>query len=129
MPSEELRIIFYKKLVSAENQDALAAVQQELEDRFGPLPDEALELMDISKLRMTARDLGIAAVIQKPSSLDVQFLPNTNVLPQTLIQLANDRTTVRFRPGPPFTLITQSIAYESIGPIKYLENLFNELKP
>jgi transcription-repair coupling factor (superfamily II helicase) len=129
LPSEELRIIFYKKLVSAETHDALQAVQQELEDRFGPLPDEALELMEVSRLRITGRDLGIAAVIQKPSSLDVQFLPNTPVLPQKLIQLPNERTYVRFKPGPPFTLMTQSIGYESIGPIKYLQNLFNDLSP
>src|SRR4029077_18876098 len=67
LPSEELRIIFYKKLIAAETLEALDAVQQELADRFGPLPGEAETLMDVSRLRMTARELGIAAVIQKPS--------------------------------------------------------------
>jgi transcription-repair coupling factor (superfamily II helicase) len=129
LPSEELRVMFYRKLVSAETEEALAAVQNELIDRFGPMPAEAEELMEVSHLRMQARDLGIAAVIQKPSTLDVQFLPNTPVLPQTIIQMSEERTTLRFRPGPPFTLQTQPVAFESIGPVRYLNQLFNDLKP
>jgi transcription-repair coupling factor (superfamily II helicase) len=129
LPSEELRIIFYKKLVSAETPEALSAIQQELEDRFGPLPEEALTLMAVSRLRMTARELGIAAVIQKPSSLDIQFLANTPVLPQKIIQLVQERAYLKLRPGPPFTLQTQSLGYESTGPIQYLENLFKGLDP
>ncbi len=88
MPSEELRILFYKKLVAAETHDALQAVKAELEDRFGPLPNEAQTLMEISELRITARDMGISGVMQKPSSLEVQFLANTPIQPQTILQLA-----------------------------------------
>jgi transcription-repair coupling factor (superfamily II helicase) len=127
MPSEELRILFYKKLVAAESPKALEAIQQELEDRFGPLPAEAQTLLEVSRLRVAARDLGIAAVIQKPSSLEVQFLPNTPVPPQTLVQLSTERTSLRFRPGPPFTLQTLPVAYETTGPTRYLENLFKTL--
>src|SRR6185436_14866309 len=79
IPSEELRILFYKKLVSAETPAALAGVRSELEDRFGPLPSEGATLVEISGLRIIARELGIAGVIQKPSSMDVQFLQNTPV--------------------------------------------------
>ncbi len=129
MPSEELRILFYKKLVAAESPRALEAIQQELEDRFGPLPAEAQTLLEVSRLRVAARDLGIAAVIQKPSSLEVQFLPNTPVPPQTLVQLSTERTSVRFRPGPPFTLQALPIAYETAGPTRYLESLFKDLAP
>src|SRR5438046_1797211 len=35
MPSDELRIVFYKKLVAAETLDALQALRAEMEDRFG----------------------------------------------------------------------------------------------
>jgi transcription-repair coupling factor (superfamily II helicase) len=129
LPSEELRILFYKKLVSAETSDSLQAVRGELEDRFGPLPNEASTLLDVSELRVGARDLGIAGVVQKPSSLEVQFLPNTPVAPETLVQLSQRRSQVRFRPGPPFTLQTQPPAYESTGPVTYLRTLFAELQP
>jgi transcription-repair coupling factor (superfamily II helicase) len=98
-----------------------------LEDRFGPLPSEGQTLIEISSLRITARDLGIAGVIQKPSSMDVQFLQNTPTQPQTILALANERTGLRFKPGPPFTLQVDSRAYESVGPIPYLRDLFKNL--
>src|SRR5262249_39541929 len=129
LPSEELRILFYRKLVAAESVEALDAIQHELVDRFGPMPAEAELLMEVSRLRMTARDLGISAVIQKPSTLDVQFRPNPPIPPQTFVQLSQERTTLRFRPGPPFTLQTQPVAFESIGPVRYLSQLFKELNP
>jgi len=124
MPSEELRILFYKKLVSSESMKAMDAVKAELQDRFGPLPAEAQTLVDVSALRMTARDLGISGVIQKPSSMEIQFLQNTPVQPGTFVQLAQDRKGLRFKPGPPFTLQIDRIAYESVGPVYYLRDLF-----
>lgn len=124
LPSEELRILFYKKLVSTQTSKDLNAIQAELEDRFGPLPDDATMLLEISALRISARDLGIAGVIQKPSSLEVQFLPNSPVPPEKLVRLSQERANLRFRPGPPFTLQVQPIAYEVHGPVAYLRDLF-----
>jgi transcription-repair coupling factor (superfamily II helicase) len=127
IPSEELRILSYKKLVAAETPEALAAVQAELEDRFGPLPNEAKTLMEVSALRIAARDIGIEGIIQKPSSLEIRFLANTSVEPQTILQLAHERTGLHFKPGPPFTLSIDRQAFESYGPIRYLQDLFGSL--
>jgi transcription-repair coupling factor (superfamily II helicase) len=129
MPSDELRILFYKKLVAPESQAALDAVQQEIIDRFGPLPAEAKALLEVSRLRVTARDLGISGVIQKPSTMEVQFLPNTPVSPEKFVHLSQEWANLRFRPGPPFTLQIQTEAFQSTGPTQYLDNLFRELAP
>ena len=107
--------------------DALKTVQAELEDRFGPLPNEARTLIEISTLRITARDIGISGVMQKPSSLEVQFLANTPIEPQTILQLAKERVGLRFRPGPPFTIMIDRQAYESAGPLTYLKDLLDLL--
>lgn len=128
LPSEELRIFFYRKLVSSETLEALEAVRSELEDRFGPMPPEAAMLLDVSRLRLQARDLAVSGVIQKPSSLEVRFLNNTPIQPQKLLLLAQERTNLRFKPGPPFTIQIQPDAYESAGAVVYLRGLFNELQ-
>lgn len=128
LPSEELRIYFYRKLVSGETQEALDAVRAELEDRFGPMPAEAELLLEVSTLRLTARDLGVSGVIQKPSSLEVRFLNNTPVEPQRLLALAQERSHVRFRPGPAFTIQIQPEDYEGPGPVAYLRQLFKDLR-
>ena len=127
MPSEELRILFYKKLVSSQALKDVEAVRGELEDRFGPLPSDAEVLFDISLLRIHARDLGIAGVIQKPSSLEIEFLANTPVQPQTLIQLCQERSSLRLKPGKSTILQIQSIGYEATGPLPYLRDLFKTL--
>lgn len=127
IPSEELRILFYKKLVSAETRETLDTVSAEIADRFGPLPTEAQTLMEVSGLRITARDLGISGVIQKPSSMDIQFLQNTPIQPTTLILLSQEWSGLRFKPGPPFTLQIDAKSYESTGPLSYLKNLFASL--
>lgn len=129
LPSEELRILFYKKLASAERFQDVDSIQNELEDRFGALPEEAKELIQISHLRLKACELGISGVIQKPSALEIQFLENSPVLPQRLVELSSERSNVRFRPGPPFTLQIQSAGYEAQGAIRYLDNLFDTLRP
>ncbi len=128
MPSEELRVLFYKKLVSAMGSEALSAVKGELEDRFGSLPNEAQTLLEVSELRMAARDLGIDGIVQKPSSLEIRFLQNTPLAPARLVQLAQERSGLRFKPGPPFTLILERQAYESSGPLRYLRDLFGSLR-
>jgi transcription-repair coupling factor (superfamily II helicase) len=127
MPSEELRILFYKKLVAADHPEALHTLQGELEDRFGALPSEATSLIEVSSLRIRARDLGIDGIVQKPSSLEIRFLQNTPLPPGRLVQLAHERTGLRFKPGPPFTLIIDRQVYESAGPISYLQQLFGTL--
>jgi hypothetical protein len=84
--------------------------------------------MEVSALRITARDIGISGVVQKPSTLEVQFLANTPVQPQTILQLAQERAGLRFKPGPPFTLIIDRQAHESYGPVRYLHDLFGSLR-
>ncbi len=127
MPSEELRILFYKKLVSAQSLKEIEAIRGELEDRFGPLPADADMLFDVSQLRIRARDLGIAGVIQKPSSLEIEFLANTPVQPQTLVQLCQERSALRLKPGKSTILQIQSIGYEANGPLPYLVDLWSNL--
>ena len=128
LPSEELRILFYKQLVSAETLEAIEAIASELQDRFGPMPQEAALLLEISRLRLTAKNLGVAGVIQKPSSLDIQFLANTPVQPDTVLALAQERSYIRFRPGPPFTLQVMNPGYESMGTVSFLKDLFSHLE-
>jgi hypothetical protein len=84
--------------------------------------------MDVSALRMAARDLGISGVVQKPSSLEVQFLANTPVEPRTILRIAGERAGLHFKPGPPFTLMLEPQAYASRGPLRTLQDLFGTLR-
>jgi transcription-repair coupling factor (superfamily II helicase) len=59
---ERLRLELYRRIASAEREEELEAVRTEAEDRFGPLPDEAVTLLDLARLRIACRGLGVEEV-------------------------------------------------------------------
>ncbi|WP_280507163.1 transcription-repair coupling factor [Nocardia flavorosea] len=60
--SDRLRLEAYRKLAAAHDDPALAAVVEELVDRYGPLPVEVGRLVSVAKLRLLAREYGIAEI-------------------------------------------------------------------
>jgi transcription-repair coupling factor (superfamily II helicase) len=62
LDSERLRIELYRRIASATNDAELDRVRAEAEDRFGPLPEEARTLLEIARLRVLCRDLGVDEV-------------------------------------------------------------------
>lgn len=62
---EESRIDLYKKIAAIENKEDMADITDELCDRFGDPPQEAVDLMRIALLRGTARGVGVSEIKQK----------------------------------------------------------------
>jgi transcription-repair coupling factor (superfamily II helicase) len=60
--SDRLRLEGYRKLAAAQDDSALAAVVEELVDRYGPLPVEVGRLVSVAKLRLLCREYGITEV-------------------------------------------------------------------
>jgi transcription-repair coupling factor (superfamily II helicase) len=60
--SERLRLDLYRRIADAQNDEALAEISGELVDRFGPIPEAALELMAVASLRLFAKSLGLTDV-------------------------------------------------------------------
>lgn len=62
VPGERLRLEAYKKLASVADETALAEIQAELVDRYGPLPEPVRNLIEVARLRTVARQAGVADV-------------------------------------------------------------------
>ncbi len=82
-----VRLGLYKRIAAAEEADALDGLTAELYDRFGPLPAPAQRLIRITKLKLTARALGIRRLDLGPQGGMVLFEETTAVQPQNLIKL------------------------------------------
>ncbi len=52
------RFGFYQRLANATTDDALEEISTEMRDRFGPLPEEAIALLHVAKVRERAKLLG-----------------------------------------------------------------------
>jgi len=60
----ETRLEAYRRLAAAMTHGAVDDVVAEWEDRFGPLPDEAVELIEAARLRVEAIRIGITEIVQ-----------------------------------------------------------------
>lgn len=86
---ESLRLSFYKKLFSAKDEDELSAVTEELEDRFGALPQEAKAIISIALAKMLLKSIPATALVQKSehefelkfSSLKPEIIEHITKLP------------------------------------------------
>jgi transcription-repair coupling factor (superfamily II helicase) len=70
------RLSLYKRLANCETATAVDTVHEELIDRFGKLPPQAQALVDIHRLRLEARPLGIIKIDASENAIALQFMPN-----------------------------------------------------
>ncbi len=70
------RLSLYKELDNLETEEALLAFQDELIDRFGPVPAETTELLNAIRLRRTAKAMGIEKLILRNQTMTGHFLSN-----------------------------------------------------
>ncbi|WP_367125207.1 transcription-repair coupling factor [Streptomyces phytohabitans] len=72
-PGERLRLQAYRAIAAAGSEEDIAAVREELTDRYGPLPEPVENLLLVAGLRMLARSCGVTDItLQGPN---VRFGP------------------------------------------------------
>src|SRR5690625_3543650 len=62
IPSDRLRLEAYRRLAAAASDEDVAAVVDELIDRYGPLPEPAQLLVAVARLRILCRARGVTEV-------------------------------------------------------------------
>ncbi len=63
VPGERLRLDLYRRLADVRSKEDVESIREELVDRFGDLPEEALALLDVAELRAYAKSHGIREVV------------------------------------------------------------------
>ena len=59
------RLLLYQRLAEIENKQDLEKFQNELEDRFGKLPEEAVNLLKSVELKWLAAEIGFEKIVMK----------------------------------------------------------------
>jgi transcription-repair coupling factor (superfamily II helicase) len=62
VPDPRQRLELYKRLSSVENDDELSALLDEIKDRYGPVPMDALLLAELMAVKAVARGLALEAI-------------------------------------------------------------------
>ena len=77
--TEAQRLELYRRLATVEDDRALDRLQQEIRDRFGPLPAPVIHLLAIVELKILARQLALERIESKPQAVLLTFHPETQV--------------------------------------------------
>lgn len=80
IPSSSERMLLYRELDSMELDQQVLDFKLRLEDRFGTVPSEGLELMRIVSLRRIAKRLGIERIFLKAGRMILFFVSNPDSL-------------------------------------------------
>ncbi len=110
-PIEKMEL--YKKIASVGTQPELDAVTAEIEDRFGPMPDEVQSLLSLAEIRILGKRLHIGSMRERRGTMEVEFRRVAVISADRVLALIrNAGGSVRLDPKRPNVLIldTESIS-------------------
>ncbi|GAD84014.1 transcription-repair coupling factor [Nocardia asteroides NBRC 15531] len=121
--SDRLRLEAYRKLAAAQDDAALAAVVEELVDRYGPLPVEVGRLVSVARLRLLARSYDVAEIVVTGTTLKIapMTLPDSK---QLRLKRLYPSATYRAASGLvqlPLPRVTDSVGAERVRDVAVLQ--------
>ncbi|MEO0549372.1 MAG: transcription-repair coupling factor [Pseudomonadota bacterium] len=122
-----VRLGLYRRLADLSTEQERESFAAELIDRFGPLPEETRQLLDVTEVKVACKTLGIAKLDAGPKGVVVTFRDDTRVDPMQLMQL------VRSRPGkmklrPDSKLVIMGVPGEAKARVRSIKGLLKELE-
>ena len=126
MPDVHLRLIFYKRIASTDNDSQIKEIKHELIDRFGALPEFTSNLLEVTKLKNKANLIGIKRIKLNNQYGRIYFHSSTPIESDLLIQLIKDNHD-KFRLYPDQSLGFKGDFQVSIDKIKEIQGLLKHL--
>lgn len=101
-----LKMEIYKKIASVSRQQELDALQEEMENRFGPMPDEVQSLLSLAEIRVLCRKLSVASLREKKGMVHVEFSKVSKISVERLVRLIKESNgRIRLDPEKPNAII------------------------
>ncbi|MFB6261589.1 MAG: TRCF domain-containing protein, partial [Thiohalorhabdaceae bacterium] len=87
LPDVHERLVLYKRIASAGSREDIQALNEEMVDRFGRLPESTANLLEVARLKLRARALGIERLEAGPVGGRVVFSHKPHIDPERLVEL------------------------------------------
>ncbi len=129
MPDLSLRMNFYKRIANITNEDEEEKLRAEMLDRFGKIPQEILNLIEVAKLKHACRKLDIERLEAIPSGIVMSFKDNKFKNPEKLLQnIFSNNSQMKIHNGQKLLFLLDVSTFDakirsSFIAIKKLENL------
>ena len=89
------RLNLYKRLATAEKNEHIDTLLEEITDRFGKLPPQGQTLFDVHRLRVLAKPYGVSKIDAGPALTVISFRPNPPVEAIRIIELVQKNRHVK----------------------------------
>ena len=98
IPNENQKIEVYRNIALCRTQDDIKNIEEDVQDRFGKIPNEVYNLLEIAKIKEMAKENGILKIMQKGNNIVFSINPENFILDiDTLIKKYNSR--IKFSPA------------------------------
>ncbi|MCK9273671.1 MAG: transcription-repair coupling factor [Syntrophales bacterium] len=87
------RLIIYKKMSMASSEEELDDIKEELVDRYGHIPSEADNLIQVIRLKQKLKDMGVKEMKYDGKYLSLGFSPDTSVDPGIIVELVQKKNS------------------------------------
>jgi len=100
------KMALYKRIAGIGSDDELISVVADLEDRFGPMPDEVQSLLSLAEIRILCRRLKISSLRERKGVVEVEFSKLVEVsVDRVLRMIESSGGKVRLNPHRPDLLL------------------------
>ncbi len=82
--NENQKLIIYKKIASIRDKKDMDEIQEEIEDRFGTIPEPVINLIFIAYIKNLAQKAGIVSVIGNDNFVKLQFASPDRINPEVI---------------------------------------------
>ena len=105
----QTKMEIYKKVASISTKEEYERVYAELEDRFGPIPDEVYSLLSLAEIRVICKKLNIATLKERQGIVQIEFAKVSNISVEKVLRLIKESGgRVKLDPHKPNFLILQT---------------------
>ena len=85
-----LRLSYYKKLSDIKTEEEKNKILQELENRFGKIPEEIYNILEITKIKLLCKKIGIVSLEMNDNIMNIKFFNDKFSNPDYLIKLMQE---------------------------------------
>jgi len=128
LPDVHTRLILYKRIANAENDNDLRELQVEMIDRFGLLPDPVKNLFRATALKLRAQAIGITKVEASINGGRLEFSDDTRVEPIALVKLVQTKPSTYQLAGATALKFNEDLE-EVEQRFQFVDNLLTTLAP
>jgi transcription-repair coupling factor (superfamily II helicase) len=128
VPDVHLRLVLYKRIASVESEETLLALQEEIVDRFGALPEPGQLLFKAAQLKVRGAQLGIRKIDAGARGVRVEFIEQPPIDSGSVLQLLQSAPR-RYRLDGPNRLRIQGEFPDTESRVKAANELIAALQP